>query len=56
MMPCQGGVFSYASSSQVCCPCTSESPDHKHLSIITSLLPLQYNSEEILHDTLPFNP
>jgi hypothetical protein len=37
-------------------PCTAESPDHNHLSILPSLIPLQCTSEEILHDMLLFHP
>jgi hypothetical protein len=55
MMPCQGGVYSSSSSSQLRYPCTAESPDHKHLSILHSLIPLQFTSEEILHDMLPLH-
>jgi hypothetical protein len=59
MMPCQGAVYSSASSSQLCCPSTAESPDHKHLSIIPSLLPVKCTSEEILHvwiESFPLRP
>jgi hypothetical protein len=56
MVPCQGDIYSSASSSQLCFPCTAESPDHNNLSIIPSLIPLQCTSKEILYDTLPFHP